>query len=399
MTISAAKAAAMCSLTCFFNHPGEEGRNFGVQLANVVDMYVLSIINDFSEETFMLLSINTLFYLLHGSFAKVWNCFGMLSRLMIGMQVNWEGHSSNSDSFMQEETIRRMVWQVFSMDRLLAGGYEEYIACRVENMTIRLPCIESAYRQNTRVLTDRLSDIPQANLPVLGLHGWQIRATDLRHRIQVTTRKLVMPSDGVVVEASSFMSHINQLQNELSKLHLNFPKDLKLDAASMRHYMSAPERAGYVWLHSHVGVAHIDLYRFALPGFEESISDKINHLPPEFVRQSQRQAVAHALSVARFINGVYDACKNQPSSTTVRLYGDYSMTHMSTQALRVLLVALQYDLFHDLAAYTTAPPWANAKADKDELHRLIAGILKATEGWAQIFRVTKQAVSCPSTPT
>lgn len=384
----------MCSLTCFFTHPGEEGRTVGAQLANSVDVYILSITNDFSEEMFMLLSIKTLFYLLHGSFAKAWNSFGMLSRLMIGMQVNWEKNGVNAYSFTQEETIRRMVWQVFSMDRLLAGGFEEYITCRPEYITVRLPCIEWAFRQNTHVLTDRLSDISQSNLPNLGLHGWQIRVIDLRHRIQVTTRRLMLPPDGMVVEASAIMSNINQLQNELSTLHLNFPQDLKLDAASMKHYMSAPERVGYIWLHLHVGVAHIDLYRFALPGVEQSLLDKARHLPPDFVQQSQRQVVAHALLVARFVNSVYEASKDQPSSSVIRLYGDYSISHMSTHALQVLLVALQYDIFHDIAANTTVPSWASAKTNKNELHHLIAGILEATEGWSRTYLVTKQAVSC-----
>lgn len=185
MTISAPKAAALCSITCFLNLPGEEGREYGLKCAAVVDMYLLHCINTFSEEIFMLLSINTLFYLLHGSFIKVWNCFGMLSRVMLGMQVNWDAGYSPNQSFEEQERIRRMAWQVFSMDRLLAGGYDEYIACRAEHMKIRLPCADSAFRANTPVITDRLHDKPSKDQSALGLHGWQIRTIDLRHRIQV----------------------------------------------------------------------------------------------------------------------------------------------------------------------------------------------------------------------
>lgn len=189
------------------------------------------------------------------------------------------------------------------------------------------------------------------------------------------------------------MAEINGLQNELSRLHLSFPAHLKLDKASLENYMASPERAGYVYLHSHVGVAHIDLYRFALPGSRGSSAENLRKLPREFVLQSQRQAVAHALSVARFINAVRTESDKYPSPLNIRLYGDYSMTHMSTESIRVLLVALQYDLFHNLAAYTTAPPWANAQTSKTELLSLVNGMLEATETWAQVFTVTKVAVS------
>lgn len=184
MTISGPRAAALASITCFFYHPGEEGRNFGLKCAGIVDLRILETLNKFSEESFMLLALNSLFYLLHGSFAKVWNCFGMLSRLMIGMQLNWDANVNANDSFRDREKISRIAWQVFSMDRLLAGGYDEYIACRAENMTIRLPCLEDAFRENRAVLTPRLSEM-SLDQSSLGLHGWQMRTVDLRHRIQV----------------------------------------------------------------------------------------------------------------------------------------------------------------------------------------------------------------------
>lgn len=204
-------------------------------------------------------------------------------------------------------------------------------------------------------------------------------------------KRLAHP-EGSVFEPSKVMKEIHQLQKELSRLHLGFPITLQLNDASMDHYMSSPDRLGYVWLHNHVGVSHIDLYRFALPGIEDFSPEYLAKLPAEFVAMSRKQAVAHGLSVARFIRGVYEASKREPSTISVKLIGDYSICHMSTQALRVILIALQYDLYINIQDCTTAPPWSNAIATAEEIHELIYAILAATESWSKIFRVTKQAV-------
>jgi hypothetical protein len=186
MTIHPAKAAAICSVACFFANPGEVGREFGQRCCNQVEMYLLRGIDRFSEETLLLTTLNTFFNLENGAYARVWSCLGIGSRVMTGLQANWGASSiGGKRSFIEEESLRRLVWQTFYMDRLLAGGYEEYIITRAENMRIRLPCNEDAYRNNKPVITDRLHDNPPRHLNAIGFHGWQIRLTDLRHRIQV----------------------------------------------------------------------------------------------------------------------------------------------------------------------------------------------------------------------
>ena len=102
---------------------------------------------------------------------------------MTGLQLNWDNSTSNNRSFYQQELHRRIAWQFFVMDRLLAGGYEEYISCRAENMKIRLPCREDAFWENKPVVAERLSD-KNAKAQGIGLHGLTVRIIDLKHRIQ-----------------------------------------------------------------------------------------------------------------------------------------------------------------------------------------------------------------------
>lgn len=183
-TFPPAQAAALCAVASLFVNPGEAGHEFGKRCSEQVEMHIYRNIYKFSEDALMLFAFNILFNLLDGSFAKVWQCFGVASRLMIGLQVNWE-IAPRDTTFTQQESLRRTAWQIFSLDRMLAGGYEEYIACRAENMKIRLPCNEAAFRDNQPVVAERLHDKSGRCSPAMGLHGIQIRLIDLRHRIQV----------------------------------------------------------------------------------------------------------------------------------------------------------------------------------------------------------------------
>ena len=179
-----AQAAAICAAACFFVNPGEAAREFGGRCSEQVEFHLFRNIYKFAEETLILYALNMVFNFLNGSFAKVWTCFGMTTRLMLGLQINWEVQHKGR-SFIEQECLRRMAWHVWNMDRLLAGGYDEYVTCRQEHMKIRLPCNEQSFRENRAVVVERLHDKPGKTRGTVGLHGWQVRLIDVRHRIQV----------------------------------------------------------------------------------------------------------------------------------------------------------------------------------------------------------------------
>ncbi|KAM0264750.1 hypothetical protein ACHAQJ_000575 [Trichoderma viride] len=356
-----AQAAAVCSVTSFFVNPGPAGREFGRKCSQHVEIHISRNIDKFSENALFLFALNILFHILDGSLAKVWQCFGVASRLMIGLQLNWDV-SSHHSTFIQQECLRRIAWQLFSLDRLLAGGYEEYIACRAENMKIRLPCNESAFRENRPVVAERLHDRPSRCSPALGLHGIQILLVDLRHRIQVATKKLTVPSGSAmaILEPSKVMEDIAALQSELTRFHVSIHDDLRLTDQSPR----TP--------------ASIEILR---------------KLPSDFIARCQRQAVAHALSLARFLDAIKIETDRMPNPGNPKLVGDYSVAHMATQCIRVLLIALQYNLYEHLSD-TTAPIWRGAETSEAQIKSLIDTIMEITEAWGEIFDMAKQAHDC-----
>ncbi|KAL7798248.1 hypothetical protein V8C37DRAFT_249978 [Trichoderma ceciliae] len=393
-----AQAAAVCSVTSFFVNPGPAGREFGRKCSQQVEMHIYRNIYRFSESALFLFALNILFNILDGSHAKVWQCFGVASRLMIGLQLNWDV-SQHHSTFIQQECLRRIAWQLFSLDRLLAGGYEEYISCRVENMKIRLPCNEAAFRDNRPVVAERLHDRPTRCSPALGLHGIQILLVDLRHRIQVATKRLAVPSGSVMasLEPSKVMEDIAALQSELTRFHVSIHDELRLTDQSMSRFAASDQWRGYCFFHTHMAVSHIDLYRFSLPGPRNQASIEIlRKLPPDFIARSQKQAVAHALSLARFLDAIKTETDNMPNPGTPKLVGDYSVTHMATQCIRVLLIALQYNLYENLGD-TTAPLWRGAETSEAQIKSLIDTTMEITEAWSEIFDMAKQAHDCNKT--
>lgn len=184
MTFHPIKGAAVCGLAAFVLYPGKQGQGMGDRCFSAVEAHVFGSINTFTEDSFFVTCMNTLFQLLSGNYAKVWVCMGFLHRQMTGLRANWL-RPDDPRPFVHLEALRRLAWHVFYLDRLLADGYDEYISCRSDHMRIRLPCRGESFLENRSVETEWLLDKPVIGSPNLGIHGWQIRIIDLRHRILV----------------------------------------------------------------------------------------------------------------------------------------------------------------------------------------------------------------------
>lgn len=190
------------------------------------------------------------------------------------------------------------------------------------------------------------------------------------------------------------MEDINNLQNELSRFHSSIPDDLRLSDQSISKYMALPERVGYVYLHIHLAVAHIDLYRFALPGILDSTnSELLRRLPQDFVERCRKQAIAHALLIGRFCVASQDEIERLPDMGRVILAGDCTIPHMVTQALRVFLIAMQHNIYYDITTDTTAPLWRFEQPNEDHIRGLIMnGLFRITEPWCSILLPSQKAV-------
>lgn len=191
------------------------------------------------------------------------------------------------------------------------------------------------------------------------------------------------------------MADIINLQNDLTLISTALPDDLKLSDQSISRYVAAQERPGFVFLHTHIFASHIDLYRFALPSMNDKASiDLSRKLPTEFLVKAQKQAVANAISLARFCDAVLQVFDTLPKTGRLQLAADAGIGPIVTQSLRVLLIALQHNLYQDLAEHTTPPQWRSEPADEAHIRGLINSLLSITEPWCQILPTAAQAVCC-----
>ncbi|KAJ6446607.1 fungal transcriptional regulatory protein [Purpureocillium lavendulum] len=392
-TLDPAQAASICALASFFVNPTESGREFGLKCSNYVELYLFQNVHKFSDESLIIFALNITFNCVQGSFAKVWQCFGIATRLMLGLRINWDV-VPRGRSFIQQECLRRIGWHFFHVDRLLAGGYEEYISCRADIMKIPLPCDETAFRENRPVVADKLYDKPSQSPRTVNMHAFEIRLIDLRHRIQVTTKRLCSAAGASLshIDASKIMADINGLQNELTRFHASLPTDILLSDQSISRYMAMEERPGYVFLHCHLAGSHIDLYRYFLPGQKEKIPVEIlRKLPPEFIARSQKQAVAHSMSFGRFCDAIQNEVDQMRGTGRVELAGDCSSIQIGSSCVRVLLIALQHQLYRDITQETTAPLWRMGDVDEAHIRFLIKAVQRMTEPWREILTIAKQA--------
>lgn len=191
------------------------------------------------------------------------------------------------------------------------------------------------------------------------------------------------------------MEDINAFQNELTRFHASIPNEVRLSDQSITKFMSTSERVGFVYFHTHLSVGHIDLYRFALPGIlDPSKNDILRRLPPDFVERSRKQAVAHALCTGRFCVAIQDEIERLAKTGVKALAGDSTISHMSTQSLRVFLIAMQHKIYDNLTEDTTAPLWRFQEPDEDYIRSLITnGLFRVSEPWCDILLVGKQSVS------
>ena len=393
------KAAAVCAITSCFIDPSQSGREFMRKCSQHIDFHLFQNIHRPSEDLLIVFALSITAQLIRGEFAMVWQGFGAALRLMVGLRANWEV-IGNPKSFFQEEIIRRTAWHIFHVDRMLAGGYDEYISCRAEIMEISLPCAETNFLENDRITAERLSDGQGPRPGTTNLHAYQIRLIDLRHRIQAFFKHLNSSADMArkSFDASMLMSNIESLQAELTQYHKGLPSELLLTDESIAKYMRRPERAGFVWLHSHFYVSHIDLYRFALPRQRDKASTEIlRRLPRDFLARAQRQAVAHAMALARFYDAIQTEVDNMPKSNMMMLAGDVSTFQISTPCVRVLLLALQFGLYKDLSDVPISELSLEIKPDETYMRYLIDAVQRVNMPWCDLLSIARQAVCILST--
>ena len=133
----------------------------------------------------LLFVLNFTYNFFIGQYGKCWHSQALASRLVTGLQLNWEAHPEDQRHFIQREINRRLVWQIFTNDRHLASGFEEYVLLHEEHIKLRLPCSDEAFRDNKPVIMERLTDVPPTKPSggYFSICAYYLRLMNIRHHI------------------------------------------------------------------------------------------------------------------------------------------------------------------------------------------------------------------------
>ena len=174
------------------------------------------------------------------------------------------------------------------------------------------------------------------------------------------------------------MEVVNSLQNEIARFTASLPDPLKLTDQNLTKFLDTADWIAFLLIHVWISHLHIDLYRFALPGLrEQAHPDLLRKLPKDFISKSQKQAVAHALSLGRLFQTI-----QTDYGRTANEVGSFWLVPTVVQVAKVLMKAIQHQLCRDLSDHTTAPLWRSAEASDQEVRGLIDWSVRIVEPWS-----------------
>ncbi|KAJ4418872.1 hypothetical protein N0V82_005319 [Gnomoniopsis sp. IMI 355080] len=374
----------VCAITTRFLNPNlKQLPSFAEMCAEDVERYILqhmgSFLKEEGRENLIILVITICHFWMELEMGKVWMFMGLAGRMITALQLNWDGAGGTR---FEQESVRRAVWEVWKLDRRLAGGFDEHLILRDEFMHLSRPV--------------RDEDIPEENMGVIAsvsgsrpvppplypdgrppLCVFHIDLCRMKHHILFVTKNLAIsptPHPRPRVELSQVLESVNQLQCQLFQFHQSLPDYLKVSDSSIAKWAWSPDCASFVMIYTMFCELHIDLYRFSIPGLREEADPEIaRQLPQDFVEKSRNQAVGYAVSLSRFWQSMQVHVSKRPADdgTEKLLSYDTTLILSIVQSTKVLLAARKHLLFSHLGEGSSAPLVRESPVTDDCLATLI----------------------------
>ncbi len=146
-------SAAVCAVSSLFLSSGSEDRAFAERCNRVVKLQISSTTGIFSKQRLAYLVLTSLYDFMIGDWSKLWEYTATAARLVMALQLNVD---TVGGSFIEQESARRLAWQVYLNDRILSGGFDEYVVLAHDKLLLSLPCSEQNFQDNKPVRTEPL---------------------------------------------------------------------------------------------------------------------------------------------------------------------------------------------------------------------------------------------------
>ena len=178
-------AAAVVSITSTVVTDVSQGRLLAAQCNEQVEQHVMRQFGHMDPNLLVLQAFVTTYNWMSGPLSKVWMWTSTAARLArcLGL-INEPEYRQEEGGYARQECLRRAVWQIWSIDRYLSGGFEEHVLLPSSSMQLKLPCNDDVFRQELPSTEATLHEVPlQPNHGDFSLNAAHVRLLNLRTQI------------------------------------------------------------------------------------------------------------------------------------------------------------------------------------------------------------------------
>ncbi|KAH6870652.1 fungal-specific transcription factor domain-containing protein [Alternaria rosae] len=210
--------------------------------------------------------------------------------------------------FVEQESRRRLLWCMFALDRLHAGGVPEYILLPATSVHVQLPCPEHFFQIDTPVATPHIHET-QADNSKLTPAAFLLRIFNTRNHVLQYTKQLLDAS----LSPETSLAQFQMLEGELREIHESLPAALVFSTRAYQLRTFSPERTTFTILHLYFHHCHCELYRLLNPGYREALPQSVIYSSsPELVAYAQSKCLEHAISIGEIVASTYGLVEISP---------------------------------------------------------------------------------------
>ncbi|KAM5356453.1 hypothetical protein ACJ41O_003099 [Fusarium nematophilum] len=207
----------------------------------------------------------------------VWVLLSITARVAFTKRLNYERPAM--DDPVKQECLRRLMWSIYTTDKVFSGGIEDLTVCPTQRMHIRLPSSHHNFQLGLRSRCQFLRSKGEDE-------------TDLNALAFLMRLRVIL--DG----SSPFLSRgqLRSLDLELASFEESLPEELQLNDNRLMLMCHSDEARAYTTLHTLLLSCRCDLHRFLIPGIRESVSpEAAEQTPREYADYCQRRCLQSAL--------------------------------------------------------------------------------------------------------
>ncbi|KAJ5299276.1 hypothetical protein N7476_010833 [Penicillium atrosanguineum] len=284
----------VCGIASRFVQPNTE--DYTSDWLREVEAQIWPRISEMKVQNLQILLLLICWYSLSRKISSMWTASAMAARMAYGIRLNHE--ADGKMPFVSKEVRRRLMWSIFMLDRLYAGGFPELTLCATETIHINLPCEERNFDLDIPLSTPVLK--PTITTPELesgiGIMGYITRLIDIRHAILECTKLIIASKTNPYTARES----IRGLDSRLRIFSESLPAHLKESHRNLLCRAYTSDLTGYINLHTLWRQCHCDLYRMMIPGIRESVTEDIQRqVPIDYAENCRRLCLHHALAMCK----------------------------------------------------------------------------------------------------